>query len=126
MIPPPLKFEDSLKIDVSLDILRIIYIEEIEKYVKATYIFKKSWFNSYLTFQNLKKDARNFMFPEDRENIWIPWIPTQNIENKIKCIPTEDEDFISVLQNEKFEYTHNSKEFYQNAFLFKVSLKSWI
>ena len=58
-----------------------LYELSMEKYIKATYIYQKAWYNSYLTFQNLKKDARNLMFTEDRENVWVPWTPTQNIEN---------------------------------------------
>ena len=106
-----------------MDILRVIYIEEIEKYIKATYVYKKSWYNSYLTFQNLKKDDRNLLFTEDRENIWIPWTPSQNIENKLKSIQTEAKDFIRVLPNQKFAYTHNSKVYPKNAFLFKENLR---
>ena len=75
-----------------------------------------------MTFQNLKPDARNVIFPEDKDNIWIPWLPTKNMENKFKSIQTEDVDYIMVLPNKKYEFSYNSKEHHQNAFLFKDNM----
>ena len=31
----------------------------------------KEWYNSYLTFQNLKKDSINEIHPDDEKNMWL-------------------------------------------------------
>ena len=105
-----------------MKIYKIIYIDEIEKYMKISFTFQKGWFNSYLTFQNLKKESRNTLFTEDMENIWIPIITPRNTDDERICnLKNDDVAFINIIPNENFEYEHNKNENYQNTLLFKDS-----
>ena len=45
--------------------------EEIEMTFKATFVLKVTWFDSRLTFINLRK-ANNFIDGDQNEMIWIP------------------------------------------------------
>ena len=47
--------EKYLFVDISTRIFKILYIDEIKKYMKISFTIEKEWFNSYLTFQNLNK-----------------------------------------------------------------------
>ena len=103
-----------------MDIEKILYIDEIEKFMRLSYLLKKEWFNSFITFQNLKKNKTNFLFPQEKGNVWIPYISVKNMENRDKCTQTDFADFISIQPDKEFEFEYNSYENFQNAFLFKV------
>ena len=103
-----------------MDIEKILYIDEIEKFMRLSYLLKKQWFNSFITFQNLKENKTNFLFPQEKGNVWIPYISVKNMENRDKCTQTDFADFISIQPDKEFEFEYNSYENFQNAFLFKV------
>ena len=120
LIPPPLNSEKHLYIHISMKIFKILYIDEIEKYMKISFTFQKEWFNSFLTFQNLKKESRNTLFPEDIENIWIPNTTPRTMDDQKKCAQKQDDvAFINIIPNENFEYEHNHKSNFQNTLLFQ-------
>ena len=64
----------NLYVNVSIDFKNILYIDEDENFMRITYQFQKAWFDSSLTFQNLKRDVMNLIFEEDKDLIWLPWI----------------------------------------------------
>ena len=64
-----------------MDIEKILYIDEIEKFMRLSYLLKKEWFNSFITFQNLKKNKTNFLFPQEKGNVWIPYISVKNMDS---------------------------------------------
>ena len=64
----------NLYVHVSIDFKNILYIDEDENFMRITYQFQKAWFDSSLTFQNLKRDVMNLIFEEDKDLIWLPWI----------------------------------------------------
>ena len=55
LVPPPLDNEENFIVDVVMDVTRILFIDEIEKFMRFSYFFQKQWYNSYITFQNLKR-----------------------------------------------------------------------
>ena len=103
-----------------MTIFKIHYIDEIEKFMSISYTFQKEWYNSFLTFQNLKKESQNILFPEDIDNMWIPYISERTLETQKPC-NQHDVHFVSIIPNEKFEYEHNSKDHFQNSLLFQDS-----
>ena len=104
-----------------MDIEKILYIDEKEKFMRLSYLLKKQWFNSFITFQNLRMNHTNFIFPHEKENLWIPYISVKNMENKDKCTEADFKGFISILPNKDFNFEYNSYENFQNAFLFEES-----
>ena len=47
--------------------------------MRISYRTVKEWYNSYLTFQNLKKNSENLLGPDEKDLMWMPWIIFINI-----------------------------------------------
>ena len=58
LVPPPLRNESKLVINISIHIDQIIRIDERNGYFKIKMTVIRSWYNSQLKFQNLKKKKR--------------------------------------------------------------------
>ena len=119
LTPPPLKGQQYLYINVSYDFRNILYIDEEENFIRITLNVQKDWYNSFLTFQNLKRDSVNLIFEDDKNMIWTPWIVCKNLENKDKEVRADSEEIFKVVPNEDFYYMHNSINYFQNSLLFK-------
>ena len=109
-----------LSVNVSVKIDKILFINEEENFLRLTYQFIKEWYNSYLTFQNLKMDFENKLTPREREMIWIPWLHLINSESREKCQKTDTLEILKVIPNSELNYKRNDYEENKNAFLFKV------
>ena len=120
LIPPPLPGDQTLYVNVSYNFKHILYIDEVENFMRITYNVQKDWYSSFLTFQNLKKDRDNLIFEEDRNMIFLPWIVSKNMENLNKEIRADGEETFRVVPNEEFHFKYNSKIYYENAHLFEV------
>ena len=119
IIPPPMAGEQYLYVNVSYDFKHILYIDEDAGFIAITYNLKKDWYDSKLTFQNLKKDHVNLIFQEDNNTIWFPWITDKGIRNVEQMKRADEEEIFQVVPNENFYFKHNSKTNYQNALLFE-------
>ena len=62
-----------------------MYIDEEKKIFKAVVTYKKKWNDNFLTFLNLKQDKDNFIFNDDKESLWIPFVEeslSQEVDHK--------------------------------------------
>ena len=118
--PPPLPGDEYFYINVSLDYREILYIDEEEGFVRITHSLQKDWYDSLLTYQNLKKHQPNLISEADKNLIWTPWVTFKNIENKDKTKRTDEPEVFKVVPNKNFHYKHNTKTDNFNAFLFEV------
>ena len=119
LIPPPKTGDKYLYINVTYNFKEILYIDEVKNFIRINYNLQKDWYNTFLTFQNLKKNTENLIFHEDKEMIWTPWIHSNNVESIDKYRRANEMEIFKVVPNEKFYYKHNSKMDYQNAHLFE-------
>ena len=119
LIPPPKTGDKYLYINVTYNFKEILYIDEVENFIRINYNLQKDWYNTFLTFQNLKKNTENLIFHEDKDMIWTPWIHSNNVESIDKYRRANEMEIFKVVPNEKFYYKHNSKMDYQNAHLFE-------
>ena len=120
LVPPPIGNDNQLILDISYDFKMILYIDEEENFMRVNFNLQKEWYNSFLTFQNLKQHTDNLIYSDDRNMIWIPWITTINLENKEKCKITEEAEKLKIVRNENQSFHYNSLNLNQNAFLFEV------
>ena len=97
-----------------------MYINENEHFIRASFKIIKEWFDSKLTFQNLKKDSRNLINPTERDAVWIPWIWDLKIETEEKCTRGTDKEVFEVHSNDDYMFQYNSITQHQNAYLFEV------
>lgn len=118
LVPSPRVLEGKLSVNVSIDIQKILYIDEVEHFIRMTLSFTKLWYNEHLTFQNLKQDGLNQIFQDDMNIVWIPFIEFNSMENKNKCERTEKQELFTIVPNKKFRYEHNGVWERENAFLF--------
>ena len=121
LTPPPLPGDKYLHVNVSLDFRQILYIDEEESFLRITHSVQKNWYDSLLTYQNLKKDKVNLISQDDKNMIWNPWITYKNVENADKTKITGEAEKFKVVPNEEFLFKHNSKTDNLNALLFEVS-----
>ena len=121
LTPPPLPGDQYLHVNVSLDFRQILYIDEEESFLRITHSVQKDWYDSLLTYQNLKKNKVNLISHDDKIMIWNPWITYKNVENADKTKRTGEAEKLKVVPNEEFLFKHNSKTDNLNALLFEVS-----
>ena len=120
LIPQPIDNDRSLFINVSFNIREIVYINEEQQFIRTKKEVFKEWFNSYLTFQNLKQNATNLINSDDRNLMWFPSFSDINVEDKKKCIQTKEVELLKVVPHKDFKFSLNSNTEPLNAFLFKV------
>ena len=120
LIPPPLAGDQHLYVNISLDIKHIIFINEAENFIRITYNLQKDWFDSSLSFQNLKKDTINSLSEDEKDMIWVPFILFVNMESQDKERRANKVEILKVVPNKMFYYDHNRESDYQNAHIFKV------
>ena len=120
IIPPPMPGDEIMYVNVSYHFEHILYIDEEESFIRLTFNMDKSWCDSSLTFQNLKKDQINSIFLDDKNIIWSPWITDKNVRNVDMSIRADDEETFKVVPNTEFNFKYNSKTNSHNALLFEV------
>ena len=101
LTPPPINNEKSLYVNVSYNFHNVLQINEDKNFIKLMHTLHKSWYNSFLTYRNLKKDTDNLVFKDDKEMLWTPWIQTINMEAKDKCKQTEKTEIFKVIPNKE-------------------------
>ena len=124
LIPLPTKGDEQLYVNVSINIKRIVYIDEDKIFMRIIYNIQKDWYDTLLIFQNLNKDRVNTIFPDDKKRIWVPWINDINIEKFEKVSKTYDgtDEIFKVVPNQNFISKTNSIPSYQSAHLFEVKI----
>ena len=118
LVPSPRDHQEKLNVTLSLNIQKILYIDEVEHFIRMSIILTKLWYNEHLTFQNLKQNGLNQIFQDDRDIVWIPWIEFNSMENKNKCERTEKQELFTIVPNPNVRYERNSLSVRENAFLF--------
>ena len=118
LVPTSADIHQRLSVNISLDFQRILYIDEEEHFIRVTLTLTKYWYNEHLTYQNLKQEAVNQIFQDDKESIWIPFIEFRDQENVDKCLRTEKEEVLKIVPNVNFRHEPNALTERDNAFLF--------
>ena len=123
LIPPPPVNEEYLVVNFSLEIRETIYIDEDNKYLRSKRQNTKEWYNSYLTFQNLKNNSITPIHSEDKKNMWLAIYDEINSMDENSCKLTDDTPILKVLPKHNFDFILNSKTEFHNARLFEASQK---
>ena len=119
--PPPSGDEPKLSINYSINIDKIIEINEVDGYFKTKMTTVRKWLNSQLTYQNLKKDpTKNKISPDDMKKMWKPWFVVENIvETKDGIRPTDTPHIFMLYPNQEFNFQMDDKTNFRNTRLFK-------
>ena len=118
LVPTSADSSQRLRVNMSLDFQRILYIDEEEHFIRVTLTLTKFWYNEHLTYQNLKQGAVNQIFEDDKDSIWIPFIESRTMEEVNKCARTEKREILKIIPNRDFRHEQNALTERENAFLF--------
>ena len=121
LVPPPTVIGGKLRLNFSLNIIQIVEINEMQNYIQTKFGDTRIWFDSRLTFQNVKKNSKNLMSTSDKKSMWIPWIIFQNLASRDKILMTDNRDFARVIPNHGFNFTLGDTTKINNIHLFKGS-----
>ena len=117
--PPPLKKKLYTDVFVSVDLKRILKIDEIEGIFKVKFTLYTKWIDSRLTFQNLKKNPNlNVLQIERQMNIWTPTIIFENTEQS-QTSTNDKKSMIRILPEKDFTFTRSPKTEYRNTEYFE-------
>ena len=89
---PPIKVDSNKKIikipvNISLDILKILDINEVEGIFKVSFQLHSTWFDDRLTYANLKKNSNlNTLTEKEKVDIWTPKIVFSNTKSQDSVI----------------------------------------
>ena len=118
LVPPPPRKGGKQIVYWNVSIIDIVEINEIQNFVTTKIGFTRTWFDSQLTFLNVKKGGKNTISFLDRETIWRPWIIFQNIANNKKIIETDKRNVLKIVPKNGFNFTIADDTFLYNTHLF--------
>jgi hypothetical protein len=118
-VPPPLGTDDKLKLSFTMDLRKIVEINEKQGTFTVKLRYVRSWTDKQLKYQNLKIDMDNKINPEDVKKMWKPWTIFENIKAEDSYTMTDLPDAMLVKTDGKFD-VHLLGEF-DNTYIFEGS-----
>ena len=105
LTPAPLDGSADLLVNISLNLLDILDINELEEVFKVKIAMKREWFDSRLSFKHLKEEDsnRNDLPEAEGESIWYPFL-VFNVKDIEDIKNTEVPDVLEVIPNDEFTY----------------------
>ena len=122
--PPAAENMDTNDVHISVDILRILKVDEIEEGFEVKFNLYATWKDPRLTYLNLKRNENlNVLDHDDKKSIWTPVIIFENTKASDRS-KIDEESLIRVLPHEKFKYTASDIQNHENIYYFKGSENS--
>ena len=80
---PPVNSSDPVDVSVSIDLLRLVDIDEEDYSIEIQFEITLVWKEKRATFQNLKKrDSLNTLSEKDIDTLWLPKVIYENTDQK--------------------------------------------
>ena len=80
---PPVKSTDPVKVSVSIDLLKLVDIDEEDYSIEIQFEISLVWKERRATYQNLKKrDSLNSLSEKDIGTLWLPKVIYENTDQK--------------------------------------------
>ena len=121
LVPPPIIKGEKLQLYLSVNIVDIVEINEIQNYLKVKFEITLEWFDSKLTYQNLNTNGSNLISLSDMSSVWKPYTIFENIGSKDKNLETDYPDVLRINPNSEFKFTVIDSREIHNAHLFEGS-----
>ena len=116
-IPPSPKFGQTLQVNVTLNLLSILEIREVDNRIDLQFGMQLTWHDKRLSMQNLKHDKNlNTLTEAQRGEIWIPELVFHNTQSKLKSL-VDQESFVTI--SRIGDYVKSDKSQLQNAYVFE-------
>ena len=83
MAVPPIEKGDPVNVNVSIDVLRLVDIDEDDFSIEIQFEISMKWKENRATYHNLKKkDSLNALHKNDFEKLWLPEVIYENTDQK--------------------------------------------
>ena len=80
---PPIETKDPVNVNVSIDILKLVDINEVDYSIEIQFEISMKWKENRATYHNLKeKDSLNALQARDFEKLWLPEVIFENTDQK--------------------------------------------
>ena len=80
---PPVESDHPVNVSISLDILRLVDIDEPDYSIEIQFEITLSWLENRATYYNLKtKDSLNALPNRDLTKLWLPEVIYENTDQK--------------------------------------------
>ena len=107
--PPPKKNRDKSDIFLSVDIERILKIDEIGEVFKVKFKLYLTWMDARLSYRNMKQNANlNVLRGDAQKKLWTPETIFSNTEDSDRS-KIDGESLIRALPNEENLYRTSDK-----------------
>ena len=114
-----LKTKEKVKVALSIEVMDIQNIKEVEKTFEIPFMLYLSWFDGRLKYKNLKKDKEfNLLSTNEKEKIWRPIINFKNTNEKLKTL-VDKETNINVEKKVDDTFTPTKISEAENAKIYK-------
>ena len=91
LTPPPVDHrEEEMVVNMTLNIIDIINIDQVKGLFYTMVSVQTKWFDSGLTYNNLKKESQRNQINIEAESIWSPFVVFMPVENAKKIEPMQD------------------------------------
>ena len=80
---PPIETKDPVNVSVSIDVLKLVDIDEEDYSIEIQFEISMKWKENRATYHNLKrKDSLNALQKKDFEKLWLPEVIYENTDQK--------------------------------------------
>ena len=80
---PPTQSDDPVNVSVSINLLKLVDIEEGDYSIEIQFEITMKWTENRVTYHNLKKkDSLNALSEEDYKKLWLPKVIYENTDQK--------------------------------------------
>ena len=80
---PPIDSKDPVDVSVSIDLLKLVHIEEEDYSIEIQFEITLKWKEKRATYQNVKEmDSLNTLTKKDIDTLWLPKVIYENTDQK--------------------------------------------
>ena len=114
--PPTLENQNKFHVNLSIEVMDIQNINEVDKTFQVPYTLFLSWIDSRLQYKNLNQDeGLNLLSSQEKSTIWSPIVVFKNTNEKHKTI-VDQSTYVQIKKYGNATLTPKSQE--ENAKLF--------
>ena len=84
--PPPKHNKTKLTVEISIEVINMGGIDEIESSVEFQFIMRMKWYEGRMNFLNLRETGRSNLKKQEIEFLWIPKVIFYNTKERLETL----------------------------------------
>ena len=114
MTPLPEERGSKAEIEVSVDLNKVLEINEIGQIFHVSYVLSLQWYDPRLKYHNLKENVNlNVLSPSEKKSIWSPTLILDNTRSQ-EILVQDEKSTMKVITNDSSRYTVADVTFLRN------------